>query len=643
VANFLQDILDRSMAAADFSDEDSQKKKPKFGQLPTAPPAEPVPPWAKQASTLSDRGTDTSESVMSRLLGHPANPAYGANPMSSMLTRQKVEELKDKPPEWGTGKPNVPYQNIGGLDNAGMFNTAEPNPMLPRARPKEADPPPPTPLPRDRPPEASPREVSGEDAAIPPSAQPTSGFQGAGLLDGLSGFGEKLMGGLSKNSNMLMAMGAGLLGAPNLAQGMSRAASYAIPASQMDIQQQTTQGGQQAAFNALVTAGVPRDLAMAGATNPKIMDKLLESYVTGNKMEIKTIKQKNSWGEETEQLVAIDPRDPRNAYNVSTGQRINPSEAAGGTTVGTVVQGPNGQPVTIPTGKGGGGGNVGIPQKPSSFYAPGVSDENYRQDVGGDDYLAQFTPTVQAAIKDRVQGLQPAGRTDQDKRIDRAAELYGRSIGMPMDAGSAAQRLKYSKELTSEATNTAGGKARSLHQGLEHFVQMSDALVDMHLSGGMGLEHVAKGVNWVKSLSAEQQRKIARAQFVGKQLANEMGSLNSANGGGVHERAETAKLVSDAFGSRQKAAGALEGVVDIMHGGIAALERQRDDLFPKGSAPKGSEFMTKVEHDQLEHIRRNIRKLGGERPEDEPQGTAPAAAAPTPAGPAKLPWSVVQP
>ena len=497
------------------------------------------------------------------------------------------------------------------------------------------------------------------------------GGVGGGFLDKLSNF-------FDQHRNQFAAMGAGLLGAPTLAQGLSRAMSYGIQGRQMDIAQQTqdiaqqTQlAGQQATFNALRTAGFSPDMATMGAANPKALDKMMDQ-LTGPKYDIQKIEETNSWGEKVQRMVAIDPRDPTRAFDLNSQQWIGGGAPRGGQTVGTMVMGANGQPVTIPRtvggggGRGGGGGGGIVPAAgggggpaptggtggstlaqpgQSQFYAPGVTDQSYSENLDPESYLKQFSPSVQADILGRINGrIAPTGGgrgggQQLQGRLNRAANLYGTMIGMPMDAVAVAQRKKFAEGLTSESPQTPGGKARALHQGLGHFVELADAIEELKLGGGLGIEKFANYENWFKSLTTAQQAKIARVQALGQGLAREMGTLTSSTGGGVGEREHTAKLISDVFGSPNKAGGALDGVMDIMQGGIDALVGQRDDLFPNGNYPRGADFITPKQQQQLEHVRQVAARLQG-KPYVGPGGPDTTAPAVTSGTQGEVTWSI---
>jgi hypothetical protein len=115
------------------------------------------------------------------------------------------------------------------------------------------------------------------------------GADQAGMLPSLGGIGDWLR----SHSNTLLSLGAGFAGAPNIGQGISRASAAAIPGQQADIQQQLQMGNQAAAYNALVSAGVPQDLARVGATNSDVMKQLMQTYLMPHRPELKEITLPN--------------------------------------------------------------------------------------------------------------------------------------------------------------------------------------------------------------------------------------------------------------------------------------------------------------------------------------------------------------
>jgi hypothetical protein len=143
---------------------------------------------------------------------------------------------------------------------------------------------------------------------------------------------------------------------------------------------------------------------------------------------------------------------------------------------------------------------------------------------------------------------------------------------------------------------------------------------------------VAGIINSAKNLTTDQQELVHKSDVIGQALSREMGNLFSKNGGGVHEAAETKKNVSNSTMSSKSAAGSLEAIDELMQGGLKTLEQRRDELFPTGNAPKGSQFMGPEQQAALDHIRKNIAILKGKQPADASPAQA-ASVAPTATGP----------
>ncbi len=213
---------------------------------------------------------------------------------------------------------------------------------------------------------------------------------------------------------------------------------------------------------------------------------------------------------------------------------------------------------------------------------------------------------------------------------------YGTDVGMPPDDASIGQRKQWSSSL-GNTQNGVGLQAKGFQQGLEHFSKLSDNLVKMNLSNGIGLEPVAGVINSAKNLTTAQQELVHKNDVIGQALAREMGNLFAKNGGGVHEAAETKKNVSNSTMSSKSAAGSLEAIDELMQGGIKTLENRRDELFTNGNAPKGSNFLGPAQQEALDHIRSNIAILRGEKAAAAAQ---PAASAKAPASPAAAPGPI---
>lgn len=402
----------------------------------------------------------------------------------------------------------------------------------------------------------------------PTTAMPSSPFGGSQILD-------RITNSLGNNSNTLLALAAGFAGAPNIGQGISRAAAAAIPARAADQKNMLATQGRGATIAALLQAGVPMQLAVAAQANPEIMKKITDTYIVDRKNEIKEIKSKDAFGNETTRLVAVNPYD------------LTSKDISGGGA---------GQPAA------GGGG----------MLAPGVTEIDHTK--VGPEYLAQYSPEIQAGVKAYMRGDSlPTGKPQLAMQIKTIGQKYGDDIGVPVNDQLYAQRKIFSNSL-GDTRSGVGMQAKGFQQGLQHAVDLSDKLVKLGNYNGLGLEDVARGTNAVRNRTTAQQDILHGVATDSQALSGEFGKLNSgASGGGVHERETMQKLFGDPNMSGPAAAGTLESAIGLMEGSLRTLEQRRDALFPGEDKPRGSEFHGKAEEEAIAHIKKNISILRGEQ------------------------------
>jgi len=447
---------------------------------------------------------------------------------------------------------------------------------------------------------------------------PQSPFNAAGILGGIGDW-------LSKHQNQLLAISAGMSGAPGLHQGIGRAAAYSIPAIQQDIAMQQQQGGMQASYNALLSSlqnsGMDpqqaHNLALAGATNPKLFDSLMTKFASPTKYEKVEVEQPGMFGP-TKRVIMVDPQNPADHFYLDEGPGSRGGVGGGGGG-GTGSGAPSPTGPTLPNAPA--GSNIqqtgGQPQQlgdqnaPRSFggtgfgfFAPGYNEQNFDQNKVADEFLNQFSPVVQSDIKAALAGtFNPAGRQAYGKGIESFARLYGAGIGQQYDPVAINARKAYESELGG-TTKGAGLRAFSLGQGLDHFVSIADDMMDAHLSG-FPWKRVAHGLNRLKAESSEMEGLEHRVGVTGQGLTGEVGALTSGTrSGGVHERAMMKGYLSDIFQSRQGAAGSLEGMLDLLKGGLEETEADRDRKYGDDPRywPKGANFVTDKERAQIAHI-----------------------------------------
>lgn len=409
-----------------------------------------------------------------------------------------------------------------------------------------------------------------------------------------------------RNPSLLLQMAAGFAGAPSFATGMSRGFAGAAAGNQQDQANLLKTGGVRDTYKALVASGMPPQLALAASQNPAILAQVAPSYLADRKREIKTIKTKDAWGGETERLVSINPYDPTDVKEIG-------GKAGGSGGASDILQG----------------------GKSSGMFAQGITSDNFKHDAIGEDYLKQFSPEAQASIKGYLTGnTVQTGRQMPVQLIKMAAQKYGMDIGMPADDSAITQRKQWSNSL-GDTKSGVGLQAKGFKQGLEHAMSLSDNLVKLGNVNGLGFEPAANWANWAKNMSTGNTSIKNAIQADSQTLAGEVGKLYSGGtGGGVHERERTAQNLGKTDQSPIAAAGGLEATIELMEGGLKTLENRRNELFPNGNAPKGSQFRDAQTDATLAHIRKNIAILKGEQAAAGGGATAPAGA---------IPWKVITP
>lgn len=398
------------------------------------PPALPFPdygaPPVDEAALAEEARTAAGKKLALANRKRPADPLTLAPDASSA----GVQLAMGNAPE-GTG---VPFSTGAGMLAPPITippEAAAPVP-LPVARPPEADLPGATDISsRAKPPGAPVQITPQETAGSAPVGAP------AGMLDGGPSILDRLRTGLSDNSNTLLAIGAGFAGAPNIGQGISRAAATAIPASQADIKNKLTRQSQAYGTKALIDAGVPVQQAIAAAGNPDLKKALIKNYIEDRKHELKTVKD---WmGNES--LVDFDPFTSK-AKPVDMGS--------------------------------GGGTNGAVPGVPSSgIMAAAKMEPSYdpttHRDEGFLDAVKKADPMTASAIEDIASGKMPATGRNLQKLMPLVSRYEN---GFEANRYSARQNLEKSYYGGGE-----GAKAlRSANTTIDHGIDLKKAIDDLH-------------------------------------------------------------------------------------------------------------------------------------------------------------------
>lgn len=412
-----------------------------------APPASERDPWDLP------RLTDLPETMLPPHLRKKSLPAVDASSIGiqSALGNQPIT-TPGLPAAFQTAGmlPSLNPNDPVGLTDAekaaqalaGGGAAGAPVPM-PQARPTDA---PATPLPEPAsmaPAPGLPAPPSATDfssqsrAPLQIAPQAASLAPAIGMVDtrGPSMF-DRIRSTLGDNSNTLLAIGAGLAGAPNWGQGISRAASAAIPARAADISQTLAAQSRGYGTKALVDAGVPVQQAIAAAGDPDLKKALIQNYIVDRKHELKTVKD---WmGNES--LVDFDPFTSKTKAVTLDGS-TTPGAPSGGIMAAAKME-PSYDPTT---------------NRDESFL----------------DAVRKADPLSAAAVKDIADGKMPASGRNLQKLMPLAARY---EQGFEANRFAARQNLEKSYYGGGE-----GGKAlRSANTTVDHGIDLKKAIDDLH-------------------------------------------------------------------------------------------------------------------------------------------------------------------
>jgi hypothetical protein len=253
----------------------------------------------------------------------------------------------------------------------------------------------------------------------------------------------------------------------------------------------------------------------------------------------------------------------------------------------------------------------------------------------GDEYLNQFPPETQAAVRARVRGeAMPAGASKRKQFVDGVARKYAEDMGTVIDDTVYSQRRAYRQQLGSNSPSSVGGQRNLLGTTFEHLEKVADyaeALGNYDLYS----KRISHGVNALRGETTEQAGKVNRLMDAVDKLAGETGRLYSGTqGGGVSERKDTKNRFSGNL-SGPELAGALEASKELIIGRMRALEHQRNEIL--GPMGGNVNFVSKEMEDRLTRIDKTIARLRGEEkaekkpttpPQNAPEGVSKSALPP---------------
>lgn len=189
------------------------------------------------------------------------------------------------------------------------------------------------------------------------------------------------------------------------------------------------------------------------------------------------------------------------------------------------------------------------------------------------------------------------------------------------------EKRAYWTELGHTTPSSAGGQAKSFNQGIHHMGKLSNELENLGNVSVLGIPALSSAANTLRQWWSEDNAAVSdKAHSIGQTVAGEVGKLFSGSvGGGVHERQLTRERF-DTVKSPKQLAAALEGTLEMMEGGLTALEGRRDKVLGHGSGvefvdPETKETMTKI-RDTIDRLRRGEPQptAAAQKPPGLPQG-----------------------
>jgi len=430
-------------------------------------------------------------------------------------------------------------------------------------------------------------------APAPPAAAPAAPPQDNSFIPKDSLVGRMLAGANNwrdQNRLTLLAMAGGLAGSQSIGQGIGRAFSAAVPAQQADIRQNQ----QNQTAQALIARGVPHDVAMAASSNPAILQQMLPQLF-GAKQKKFTQVGEDMFG------------NKKYGFVDEVSGQVTPF--AGST----------------PFGGGGAGG------------AAGGGDVN--SDLKGDDYLKQFPPEIQAAVKSYHAGeSMPTGnpRAGFTQAVKQIAQKYGQDIGSPADDNTYAAKHKMLTGLASTTPGGIGGQMTYARTSLNHLGDVAEAATALNNSSGLGMAPLADWVNWGRGLTTEQAAKVDALKDRAGHYGQEITKYYAGSPGGEAERTAFQTSLAGTKSPEQLAA-VLEAELELARGKISKTQATIDETMGPGSK---HQVMTPAEHKDIARTEAAIAKLrglpasGGGAPTAAPAG-APAGPAPPKPGEVK--------
>lgn len=284
---------------------------------------------------------------------------------------------------------------------------------------------------------------------------------------------------------------------------------------------------------ALVNKGVPQDVAIAAvqpgnteflktlvtqAFGPKTVQSIGDGYVADHNGNIR-----RAYTPESKDSYSLEKR--KDALGNETLVKLNKATGA-----------------ITPVDGGGAADTPGF----GSLFAPGVT---YDPNKSGAEYLAQFGPEVQSAVKAYMRGdVMPTGNARNQSIATFAktvAQKYGQDMGIPVNDSTYAGKRKMQTDLASSSNSSMGGILSNGESSFSHLAEATGSMAELgnvsHNFPMGGL--IAHGQNYLTNAAGGSDVKAKIGAIVdnlGKYGA-EATKFYAGTGGGVEERTAARK------------------------------------------------------------------------------------------------------
>jgi hypothetical protein len=243
------------------------------------------------------------------------------------------------------------------------------------------------------------------------------------------------------------------------------------------------------------------------------------------------------------------------------------------------------------------------------FLAPGVKQVD--STLQGADYLKQFSPEVQAAVQNYIDGKStPTGnpRKGFTQTVKMIAQKVGADTGQSVDDATYAARRTMRNQLSSSAPSSLGGQINIGNTAAGHLADLSQRALDLG-NYDTGIAPLSGIVNSVRGLGTEQAAKMEALKGAAQHYGQEITKFYAGSPGGTAERDRFIESVNGARSPKELAAIlATEG--ELMRSRLDALGGQIKGVLGEEGAkqypvlrPDGQAALTKVEE--------NVSKLKG--------------------------------